>query len=378
MRKSGGVSCRKPKKMAAVPGEKERLALVRARLAAEEREALEAIKEDLCQWLSKPGVLALDIAPASFLPVLDSGVPTSTLAGLVQEGARRCNTSGKMLSVTVPMTPLACKSIKAPRGTAMYQACARDNAAQFIEWCRSLGVEEAVIFESVGLVEHRDERRVILCLLDVARFAEKVGITPPQLVALEKEIDQLESESESCVDEATSNEHQLSQPEIEKEHFSDQQSDKGVPVVGDDTLSDRRTGSSEETEPREEEWVSEERCSDSDKKMSEGAEEEKTESEEEPPTKRLKRVSDNLTKETGSCTLSPNQPPPQQPPLHTHSHGKQLIHRRSKQWDKRKPVQSKQSPAGKKETVDEKVKTDTAGNVLVYEFFTFLTLHSSR
>ena len=195
-----------------------RVALVRARLAAEERDALEAIKGDLCQWLANPDVLALDIAPASFLRVLDSGVSLCKLAGLVQEGATRCLASGEKLSVRVPMAPLTYKSIKSPPGSAMFQACARDNASHFIQWCRALGVDEAVIFESVGLVEHRDEKRVILCLLDVARFAEKVGITPPQLVSLEKEIDLLEAQSLDPVereDDITSNKTELSLPEKE-------------------------------------------------------------------------------------------------------------------------------------------------------------------
>ena len=50
-----------------------------------------------------------------------------------------------------------------------------------------------MIFESEGLVLHKDEKRVILCLLDVARYAERVGISPPELVRMEREIEQLEA-----------------------------------------------------------------------------------------------------------------------------------------------------------------------------------------
>ena len=175
--------------MAAVE-ETERL---RARLAAEEKEALEAIKGDLCRWLAKQDVLALDIVPATFLEKLDSGVQLCSLATLLQDVARRSEKDGKKLPARVPMEPLVCNAIKASRDSAVFRAKARDNAAQFIRWCRGLGVAESVVFESVGLVEHSDERRVILCLLDVARVAEKVGITPPQLVTLEREIAQLES-----------------------------------------------------------------------------------------------------------------------------------------------------------------------------------------
>ena len=105
-----------------------------------------------------------------------------------QQSATAALESGKKLNFTVPMAALSC-STKAERGSFF----ARDNAANFISWCRELGMEEAVIFESEGLVLHKDEKRVILCLLDVARYAERVGISPPELVRMEREIEQMEA-----------------------------------------------------------------------------------------------------------------------------------------------------------------------------------------
>ena len=299
-----------------VLAEEERLALVRARLAAEEREALEALKGDLCQWLNKPDVLALDVVPASFLRALDSGTSLCNLAGLIQEGARRCEASGRTLSVRVPMAPLTSQSIKASRDSAMFQACARDNAAQFIEWCRALGVEEAVIFESVGLVEHKDEKRVILCLLDVARFAEKVGVTPPQLVALEKEINQLESEP---VDHGHDENKELimSPPEI------------------DNTAQCHEEGAETSTAVEVEE---KERC-----RTSEGREDNL---EEDPPAKRVKRVSNTRT-------LSPNKSSP--PRSHTRRKQPTRQKKGSQDVKRRQPVEPEEDSGGKKETVDEKV-----------------------
>ena len=152
-----------------------------AELAIKEQEALEVIKQDVCQWLSK--VLALKISPRSFMGALDTGVPLCALVSTIQASKTASEEAGRHLEVSIPMDSLKCNP-KAESGSFF----ARDNTANFIAWCRQLGVEEAVIFESDGLVERRDEKRVILCLLDVARYAEKVGIAPPQLVEMERDI----------------------------------------------------------------------------------------------------------------------------------------------------------------------------------------------
>ena len=151
-------------------------------LAFKRREALEVIKGDLSQWLSR--ILKTDIPPEKFLDTLDTGVLLCKLARLIQAASK----TSKNRRVEIPIRDVKCneKAAKEP-------FVARDNVSNFISWCRELGVEEAVIFESDGLVLHRDEKRVILCLLDVARFAEKVGISPPQLVRMEREIEMLET-----------------------------------------------------------------------------------------------------------------------------------------------------------------------------------------
>ena len=158
-------------------------------LAAKEWEAMELIKGDLCQWLAS--VLQLEATPASFLDALDSGVEVCELAGLIQQAALQAKEKGLSFSFQVPMEELNF-STKACSGGSNSSFYARDNVSNFISWCRGLGVQEAVMFESEGLVLHKDEKRVILCLLDVARFAERVGIAPPQLVRMEREIEALE------------------------------------------------------------------------------------------------------------------------------------------------------------------------------------------
>ena len=169
------------------------MSLVRAQLAAKEWEALEVIKGDLCEWLAL--ILELDISPSTFLGVLETGVHLCRLASLVQQQARAAaaDGGGNSWSARVPLEPLNCVAM-GKAGSSSNSFYARDNASNFISWCRGLGVQEAVVFESEGLVLHRDEKRVILCLLDVARFAERVGLPPPQLVRMEREIEALEEE----------------------------------------------------------------------------------------------------------------------------------------------------------------------------------------
>lgn len=67
---------------------------------------------------------------------------------------------------------------------------ARDNVSNFIGWCRnSLGIIECLLFETDDLIMRKNERHVILCLLEVARRGAKFGMLAPMLVQMERQID---------------------------------------------------------------------------------------------------------------------------------------------------------------------------------------------
>ena len=163
----------------------QRVSRLKAEISAREKDDLEIIKRDVCEWLAK--TLEIEISAERFMDTLDTGVVLCKLAKLIQEKARSAKAAGEKVSVAVPMENVKCQS-KAMKGSFF----ARDNTANFIKWCKKLGVNEEVMFESNGLVQREDEKRVILCLIDVSRHAQKVHIKPPELVRLENEIELLE------------------------------------------------------------------------------------------------------------------------------------------------------------------------------------------
>ena len=44
---------------------------------------------------------------------------------------------------------------------------ARDNVSNFIQWCRLVGVYECLLFETDDLVLRKNEKSLIVCLLEV-------------------------------------------------------------------------------------------------------------------------------------------------------------------------------------------------------------------
>ncbi|ALC49516.1 pigs [Drosophila busckii] len=67
---------------------------------------------------------------------------------------------------------------------------ARDNVSNFITWCRkSLKIIECLLFETDDLIMRKNEKHVILCLLEVARRGAKFGMLAPMLVQMERQID---------------------------------------------------------------------------------------------------------------------------------------------------------------------------------------------
>ncbi|XP_005402942.1 PREDICTED: GAS2-like protein 2 [Chinchilla lanigera] len=147
---------------------------------------LEAMKEDLAEWLRD--LYGLDIDAANFLQVLDTGLVLCQHANMVTEAALAFLAEAPAQAQRLPM-PRARVSCNGAAQPGTFQA--RDNVSNFIQWCRKeMGIQEVLMFETEDLVQRRNVKNVVLCLLELGRRAWRFGVAAPTLVQLEEEIEE--------------------------------------------------------------------------------------------------------------------------------------------------------------------------------------------
>ncbi|CAB4057985.1 GAS2-like protein 1,GAS2-like protein 2,GAS2-like protein pickled eggs [Lepeophtheirus salmonis] len=153
-------------------------------------EYLYAMKEDLSEWLN----LLYDgigIHAENFMDCLETGEHLVKHANAIRakhseimERIASGQTRRKVPNFSVPEKELPLRE-KVASGSWF----ARDNVFNFIQFCRYLGVMDCIMFETEDLVCRKNEKHVILTLLEVARRGAKLGMLAPILVQFEQEID---------------------------------------------------------------------------------------------------------------------------------------------------------------------------------------------
>lgn len=171
---------------------------------------LYAMREDLAEWLNSLYDLNIDVD--NFFEMLENGVILCEHANNVKKAAedflQKNLTPGKKFSsrYEIPSYDLHFKRDSAP-GSFF----ARDNIHNFIRWCRDLGVHDVLMFETDDLVLRKNEKHVILALLEIARRGARFGMAAPLLVQMEDDIER----------------------EIEKDRIALEETERRVMIGGD-------------------------------------------------------------------------------------------------------------------------------------------------
>lgn len=155
------------------------------------------MREDLAEWLNMM-YPELRMTVDNFMDRLDTGVALCKHANNVRKAAEEylARRQARNKSMTKSMTSGLAGPILSMGNVHFLPAAksgtffARDNVSNFIAWCRkSLQIFECLLFETDDLIMRKNEKHVILCLLEVARRGAKFGMLAPMLVQMERQID---------------------------------------------------------------------------------------------------------------------------------------------------------------------------------------------
>lgn len=160
-------------------------------------EYLYAMKEDLADWLSTMYPDWRPITADTFVECLGELIDFPDLNHLhvllssPENGVLLCQHANNVNDAAARQHP----SVEYTKCKFRFEAraktfTARDNVCQFIKWARSTaGVREVLMFESDDLILRKNEKNFLLCLLEIARYGARFGVSVPALIKLEDEIE---------------------------------------------------------------------------------------------------------------------------------------------------------------------------------------------
>ncbi|CAG9861651.1 unnamed protein product [Phyllotreta striolata] len=161
-------------------------------------EYLYAMKEDLAEWLQTM-YPHLNIAVENFMEKLETGVALCEHANAVKAQAQEYvekKQAKKIMARSVTGSLATAQALVKIAEVKYFNTAkpgtffSRDNVSNFINWCRnSLKIIECLLFETDDLIMRKNEKHVILCLLEVARRGARFGMLAPIIVQMERQID---------------------------------------------------------------------------------------------------------------------------------------------------------------------------------------------
>ncbi|KAL5256297.1 hypothetical protein ACHWQZ_G011501 [Mnemiopsis leidyi] len=143
-------------------------------------------KEDLAEWLYK--MIRAEIAPNRFFPELQSGVHLCKLGIHMQKMAVKYRREHPEDTSLVPPKPPNLKYANATRKSPPFYC--RDNISNFLDWSIEFGVKHSCRFETDDLTLRKNDRQIILHLMEVGRLGVRHGIEPPTLIKIEMELEE--------------------------------------------------------------------------------------------------------------------------------------------------------------------------------------------
>ncbi|KAL5256294.1 hypothetical protein ACHWQZ_G011501 [Mnemiopsis leidyi] len=142
-------------------------------------------KEDLAEWLYK--MIRAEIAPNRFFPELQSGVHLCKLGIHMQKMAVKYRREHPEDTSLVPPKPPNLKYANATRKSPPFYC--RDNISNFLDWSIEFGVKHSCRFETDDLTLRKNDRQIVIHLMEVGRLGVKFGIEPPTLIKLEMSLE---------------------------------------------------------------------------------------------------------------------------------------------------------------------------------------------